>query len=372
MLLPIGHEKMTVRRWPVVTLGIIVVTVLLHAFTSLGEAAREQRAMGAMLEARILYLQHPGLGICAPLKPYVGAVPALPGLPSLGNGDEPDAPDVAKQYEAACADLAAATDGLTAQRFGYVPARANLAGLVTYVFVHADWWHVLGNMWFLFLCGLALEDRWGRLAFAVYYVVGGVVAAGAHHLLTGDPSASLIGASGAVAAAMGAFLVLFASTKIRFVAFFAFRIFSFEAPAYVMLPMWAAVEMLYALVASSSGTAHWAHAGGFLFGAATAGAFRVLGVDRTLDDRVERAAVLGGDPRIDTARALVTKGESEQAVAMLEGLAQEKKDSIHVWQALRDAARASGNAAALERATSQVRRLAERTKRTEQTEQTKG
>lgn len=354
MLLPIGHEKMTVRRWPVVTIAIIVVTVLLHGLTSFGEAAREQRAMSAMLEARILYLQHPALGICAPLRPYVGSAPVLPGPFA---GEDGDQAEVSERYEAACRDLASATDGLAAQRFGYVPARGNVSGLFTYLLVHADWWHVIGNMWFLFLCGLALEDRWGRLAFAAYYVVGGVVAAGAHHLLTGDPSAALIGASGAVAAAMGAFLVLFAKTKIRFVGFFAFRIFSFEAPAYVMLPMWAVVEVLYGLVTSSSGTAHWAHAGGFAFGAGVAGAFRLLGVDRSLDDRTERAAVLGDDPRLDTARALVAKGDAAQAIAMLEGLALEKADSIHVWQALRDAGRASGDAALVARASARITQI---------------
>ncbi len=354
MLLPIGHEKMTVRRWPVVTIAIIVVTVLLHGITSLGEASREQQAMSAMLEARILYLQHPALGICAPLKPYVGMAPVLPGPFANEAGDPADATE---QYEAACKDLASATDGLAAQRFGYVPARANVSGLFTYVLVHADWWHVIGNMWFLFLCGLALEDRWGRPAFAAYYVIGGVVAALTHRLFTHDPSAALIGASGAVAAAMGAFLVLFAKTKIRFVGFFAFRVFSFEAAAYVMLPMWAAVEVLYALVASSSGTAHWAHAGGFVFGAAVAGVFRALGVDRTLDDRTERAAVLGDDPRLDTARALVAKGDTAQAIAMLEGLALEKADSIHVWQALRDAGRASDDAKVVERASTRISQI---------------
>ena len=354
MLLPIGHEKMTVRRWPVVTIAIIVVTVLLHGVTSLGEATREQRAMSAMLEARILYLQHPALGICAPLKPYVGMAPVLPG-PFAGEDGDPG--DVTERYEAACKELASTTEGLAARRFGYVPARANIAGLFTYMLVHADWWHVIGNMWFLFLCGLALEDRWGRLAFAAYYVAGGVVAAGAHHLFTQDPTAALIGASGAVAAAMGAFLVLFAKTKIRFVGFFAFRILSFEAPAYVMLPMWAAVEVLYALVASSAGTAHWAHAGGFVFGAIVAGAFRMLGVDRSLDDRTERAAVLGDDPRLDTARALVAKGDSAQAIAMLEGLALEKADSIHVWQALRDAGRASGDATLVDRAATRIAQI---------------
>jgi len=363
MLLPISHEKMTVRRLPVITIAIIVVTVLLHGLASIGEATREQRAMGAMLEARILYLQHPALGVCAPLKPFVGSQPALPDLPGLAHGAEAepgDAPEVATQYRAACKDLRDAMDGLAAQRYGYVPARANLAGLFTYMFVHADAWHVIGNMWFLFLCGLALEDRWGRPAFAAYYVVAGAVAAGVHHLLAGDPSAALIGASGAVAAAMGAFLVLFAKAKIRFVGFFAFRLVSFTAPAYVMLPMWAAVEVLYGLLASSSGTAHWAHTGGFLFGAAAASALRVFGVDRTLDDRVERAAVLGDDPRVDAARSMVARGESTQAVALLEGLAQEKSESVHVWRALRDAARASGNAAGADRASSHLLALEER------------
>jgi membrane associated rhomboid family serine protease len=344
MLLPISHEKMTVRRLPVVTIAIIVATLLCHAATSSGTAAREERAMQAMLAARLLYLQHPSLGLCKPLEPFVSRVP-IPdvGAPDAADKTDGDKRDVVERYEAACEELAETFGGLPDHRFGYVPARANVLGLLTYMFLHADWWHVIGNMWFLFLCGLALEDRWGRLAFAAYYVVGGVVAAGVHHLLTANGSAALIGASGAVAAAMGAFLVLFATTKIRFVGFFAFRIFSFAAPAYVMLPMWAAVEVLYGLLASSWGTAHWAHVGGFAFGAAVAAGFRVFGVDRKLDDAVERTAVLGDDPRVDAARAMVAKGEAAHAVALLEGLAKEKPESIHVWEALRDAARANGD-----------------------------
>jgi membrane associated rhomboid family serine protease len=274
MLLPISHDKMTVRRMPVVTIGLIALTLL--AFV-----------------------------------------------------------------------LAAGTGGELTKALAYVPERANGFGLVTYMFAHADVWHVAGNMWFLFLCGLSLEDRWGRLPFAVYYLVAGVVAAGAHHLGTSDPAALLIGASGAVAGAMGAFLVLFSTTKIRFVGFLGFRLASFEAPAYVMLPLWALVELLYGLIISSSGTSHWAHVGGFGFGVAIAGAFRIFGVDRRLDDAVERAAVLGDDPRVDVARELVAKGEPERAVALLEGLAKEKPDSTHVQEALRQAQRASATTAAV-------------------------
>jgi hypothetical protein len=201
-------------------------------------------------------------------------------------------------------------------------------------------------MWFLFLCGLALEDRWGRLPFAIFYLVAGVVAAGVHQLATSEPAASLIGSSGAVAGAMGAFLVLFATTKIRFAGFLGFRLGSFEAPAYVMLPLWAVVELLYGLVLGSSGNAHWAHVGGFGLGLVVAGGFRIFGVDRRLDDASERAAVLGSDPRVDAARALVASGEVDQAVALLEGLAKEKPESTHVRDALRQAQRASSSSVA--------------------------
>ncbi|GAC1519761.1 MAG: hypothetical protein NVS3B10_21340 [Polyangiales bacterium] len=272
MLLPISHEKMTVRRLPLVTIVLISASVLSFFMTSV-------------------------------------------------------------------------TGGDAALRLAYVPSRANFSALFTYMFAHADVWHLAGNMWFLFLCGLSLEDRWGRLPFAIFYVVAGVVSAGVHHLATSDPSAALIGASGAVAGAMGAFLVLFATTKIQLVGFFGLRPRTFSAPAYVMLPLWAAVEVLYGLVTSAiGGTAHWAHIGGFAFGGVVAGLFRVFGLDRRLDDAVERAVVLGDDPRIDAARILVGKGEAVQAVALLEGLAQEKPESKHVHAALADArkARAAG------------------------------
>jgi membrane associated rhomboid family serine protease len=269
MLLPISHEKMTVRRLPLVTIVLIGACVVAFLMTSVA-------------------------------------------------GDD------------------------ASLRLAYVPAQSNFLGLFTYMFAHADVWHLTGNMWFLFLCGLALEDRWGRLAFAVYYLVAGVVAAGVHHLATSDPSAALIGASGAVAGAMGAFLVLFANTKIRFVGFLGLRPTTFSAPAYVMLPLWAAIEVLYGLITSAvGGTAHWAHIGGFAFGVLVAGGFRIFGVDRRLDDAVERTVVLGDDPRVDAARALVARGEAGQAVALLEGLAKEKPESTHVQEALREAQRAS-------------------------------
>jgi membrane associated rhomboid family serine protease len=349
MLLPISHERMTVRRLPVVTVTIIVITMALHALMGLLAPAQEDRVVEAILEAQSMYATRPALGICRPLKPFLNGPlaggSAMSGTLAQLRGSAPSE-DLTERYAAACKDLDKAVAALPSQRFGYVPARANFFGLFTYMFVHADWWHVIGNMWFLFLCGLALEDRWGRLAFAAYYLVAGVVAAGVHHLMLPESTAGLIGASGAVAGAMGAFVVLFARTKIRFVGFLGFRLLTFFAPAYVMLPLWALVELLYGLITKSSGTAHWAHVGGFVFGLAVAVLFRVMGVDKRLDRAVEHAAVIGDDPRIDAARAMVTAGEVDQAIALLEGLLQEKPGSTHVLEALAEARRAKGPEAA--------------------------
>ncbi|MDB4947145.1 MAG: rhomboid family protein [Labilithrix sp.] len=353
MLLPISHDKMTVRRLPIVTIVLVVVTLLAHAVASVGDAAREQRAMAAMLEARLLYLQHPELGVCPALAPFVAPAPAEPDALSARAAPDP-------AYDAACAALGGSVNGLVQRRFGYVPAEPRWTGLVTYLFVHSDWLHVLGNMWFLFLCGLALEDRWGRLAFALYYFAGGAVAAAVHQLLTPDPGAALVGASGAVAASMAAFVVLFARTKIRFVGLRLVRAFTFEAPAYVMLPLWVVVEVAFGVIGASSGTAHWAHVGGFAFGITVAAALRTLGLDRRLDEASDRAALLGDDPRLDTARLLLSRGEAAAAVALLEGLAVEKPDSVHVWQGLRDAATAANDAPAAARAVGRLERLAQK------------
>ncbi|MBS2016117.1 MAG: rhomboid family intramembrane serine protease [Deltaproteobacteria bacterium] len=349
MFLPISHDKMTVRRMPVVTIVVILLTVASHVFVTLASREKEAEAMRALVTARSMYVEHPELGTCKPLEPFEGL--ALP--PSVGV-------DLAtsREYQRACSELDAAISQIPAQQLGYVPARAKWFTLFTYVFLHADVLHLVGNMWFLFLCGMALEDRWGRLAFPVYYLVAGALAAGAQHLASPNSDRPIIGASGAVAGAMGAFLVLYATSRIRFVGAIGIRGLTFTAPAYVMLPLWLGIETLLGLVARDAHTAHWAHVGGFVFGVAVAGVFRIAGVDRRLDDAVEKAAVLGDDPRVDEARELVAKGAAKQARAMLEGLAKEKPESIHVWEALHDAAVACGDTTTAERAAAKATALA--------------
>ena len=211
-------------------------------------------------------------------------------------------------------------------RLGYGP-RSRFPGILTSMFVHGGWAHALFNMWFLALAGMNLEDRWGRPQFLAFYLASGVIAAACHGLMSGT---TVIGASGAVAGAMGAFLVLFSRVRIRFLLFFAI---TFRAPAWAALPLWAGVE-IYEAFGASDGVAHWAHLGGFFFGLAVAALLKVTGVDRRLDDAIEKTTALGDDPRVDTALALARAGKLDPALAMLEGLALEQPESVHAHRAL--------------------------------------
>jgi len=242
-------------------------------------------------------------------------------------------------------------------RFGYIPAHPSVVALFTSQFIHAGWMHLAGNLWFLVFCGMTLEDRWGRVVFPLFYLASGAAAALTHGLFSPHDTAPLIGASGAIAGCMGAFAVAFARTRVRFALLITFRPRTFTAPAYAVLPVWAAFEALWGWILPGDGTAHLAHVGGFVFGIVAALVLHWTGVDRRLDDSVERAATLGSDPRIDEARVLVKSGDAKVALAMLEGLAQEKPDSVHVQEAIAEAARALGDDAREQKARQRALRL---------------
>ncbi len=141
------------------------------------------------------------------------------------------------------------------------PAKFRWWGLVSYAFIHAGLWHLLGNMVFLWVFGPNVEDRFGRLGFFAFYLIGGAVAGGFHALFNDAP---VIGASGAVAAVTGAFLVLFPRTIVHtlFIVFFGF----FSLPAWWFIGGRIAWD-LYATGAGWSGNvATGAHLAGYTFG----------------------------------------------------------------------------------------------------------
>ncbi len=146
------------------------------------------------------------------------------------------------------------------------------APFISSIFLHAGWMHFLGNMLFLWIFGDNIEDRLGHLNYALFYLAGGVAAGLAHVVTNPESTLPTIGASGAISAVMGAYLLLYPRAKIVSVVIIIFIIRTVTVPAVIYLPLWFGLQILYGMGASSApdqgGVAWWAHAGGFAFGAA--------------------------------------------------------------------------------------------------------
>ncbi|PWE33303.1 rhomboid family intramembrane serine protease [Maritimibacter sp. 55A14] len=153
-----------------------------------------------------------------------------------------------------------------------MPARVSRGeayhGLVTSMFLHGGLLHIAGNMLFLWIFGDNLEDMFGHAGFLAFYLASGVAAALAQYATAPFTTAPMVGASGAVAGVMGGYLLLYprARVDVLIVIFFYVRILAL--PAWVMLGIWFAFQLISGLGATDAtgGVAYWAHAGGFLVG----------------------------------------------------------------------------------------------------------
>jgi len=155
--------------------------------------------------------------------------------------------------------------------WGIVPDQLNLSALVTSMFLHGGWSHLLGNMLFLWVFGRNLEDHIGSERFAGFYVLSGVAAGVVHVIANPYSSVPTIGASGAIAAVMGAYLIKFPRSYVDTLFWFIF-ITRLSIPAPYFLLYWFAIQFLNGLGSLSEvdytggGVAWFAHIGGFLTG----------------------------------------------------------------------------------------------------------
>ncbi len=363
LILPISHEDMTARRWPVATTAIIGLCVLAWAGSLPAESAAEKRIADAKQSVGEFVSTHPYLrpdtaGSAAMLMAKRLGLPAPP---------VPDAVTIAEESEELVRleeQVSVATKEHPFHRFGWVPGDKRFVSIFTYQFLHGGILHLLGNLWFLWLCGCNLEDRWGRAVFPGFYLGAGIAAALCHAAFTGNASMPIIGASGAVAGAMGAFLVIFAATRIRF--FYVYwlaitpRYGTFAAPAWVMLALWLATELFWAVLGVGTGVAHWAHVGGFVFGAAVAGGLKLSGLDAKLDSDVESAVSRVQDPRLLAAAELVTARRFDAAFVALDALVREQPGSVDFQLEMLRAADFAGDRVRGERAYGRLVSLYER------------
>jgi membrane associated rhomboid family serine protease len=154
----------------------------------------------------------------------------------------------------------------------------------TSMFMHGDITHLGGNMLFLWIFGNNVEDSMGRVKFVAFYLLGGLAATAAHTLSDPNSAVPTLGASGAVAAVLGAYALLYPRARVVTLLFIIIFITVIELPAWLVLFGWAVLQVLSASAESGvGGVAYLAHIGGFLFGLAAIKLF----ASRRKDDYVE-------------------------------------------------------------------------------------
>jgi membrane associated rhomboid family serine protease len=370
IILPIGHEESSVRRLPWVTLGImgLCLAVLLGADPT---PPAQQGAPDEGLQAATAYwLEHPYLEADPQLVEL-----ALSGLPpreraiygewivEAARQMQPSARVVELEQReldrlvalAAARPQQAGADRGFFERFGFTPAAPEASGLLSHAFVHAGWLHLLSNLFILFLAAPPIEDRWGRPLFALFFGVSAAASALFHGAMTTQPELPLVGASGAIAGVMGACLVRYWSSSIRFAYLFAFSIRgTFWAPAWLMLPLWFGSEVAMAWLTDSvggGGVAYWAHVGGFLAGVALALGIRAKRIEeRFIHPAIESKITVSCNPVIEEALQARAEGDEERAYALLARGAREHGEDPDLVGAFWDVAVALGRRGAAARA----------------------
>src|SRR5262252_7688521 len=140
--------------------------------------------------------------------------------------------------------------------------------LITSMFLHGSWMHLIGNMWFLWLFGNNIEDSMGRLRFLAFYLISGLAAALGQIITNPSAIVPMIGASGAISGVMGAYLVLYPRVRVYVLVPIFIFFTSIAVPAWVMLGYWFLLQLASGLLSSNDvgGVAFWAHICGFLAG----------------------------------------------------------------------------------------------------------
>ena len=166
---------------------------------------------------------------------------------------------------------------------GLIPAQllanpnAEWMTILSSMFLHGGWFHIISNMWILFIFGDNIESRMGGIRYLIFYLLSGAIAGLLQTYILPTSQVPMIGASGAVAGVLGAYLILYPQSRIASLVpiFFIFTLI--EIPAFIFLIFWFITQLysgLFSLQGNESGIAWWAHIGGFVFGVCIALFFR--------------------------------------------------------------------------------------------------
>ncbi len=350
MIIPYGHEHTTVRRLPWVTFTLMGLCVLVFILTSVAHRDVSQGLSEEFVEFSEYLGAHPYLEMNPEFEEFLyqfvleeqwgayleaarqfGAQP--PTSKRLLQQEQEHLDEIMDRLLATLDDVKESPYYV----YGLVPAHVRPHSVISYQFLHGGFFHLFGNLFFLFLVGPFIEDLWGRPLFAAFYLSAGAVSGLMYAAHYPNVDAPLIGASGAVAGVMGAFLVRYWKTRIRFFYWFGF-VFTgtFTAPAWLMLPLWLARELLFAQAwdvmspgNGGGGVAHWAHVWGFGFGMVVAGAVGYWKLEeRFFHGAIESKVTLMDNSGVEEALATASEGDRDRALRLLERELSKNPDNV--------------------------------------------
>jgi membrane associated rhomboid family serine protease len=244
------------QRVPLITVGLIAANVI--AFLFWQPTLRHQK--DAELAQQTFFWCHGQI-------PYELAH-QVPLARSGADGRE----EIAKDYGVRTVDAARLQDFLGRE----CPDKNIWLSILSAMFLHAGWLHLGGNMLFLWIFGDNVEDALGKLGYLGFYLLGGIAAGALQFVLAPNSTIPNVGASGAIAAVLGAYIVLYPRARVLTAVFF-FLITVIELPALAVLGLWFVLQLFQGVSGLAadvnSGVAYWAHVGGFVFGVAVAFVF---------------------------------------------------------------------------------------------------
>ena len=343
---------MSARRWPIITLALILVNLLIFAGTHRTVDQQDSQLWKVKEHILILAATHPNLVLAPEAKEYVdGFQNQFPDdwaelqNPNSEIADEWDArtrliedpAELQEEMDSLGDEYLRLTASSITERYAFMPAHPKPIAYVTSTFLHVDWWHVIGNMWFLWLAGFVLEDAWGRPLYLLVYLAAGAFACQFDAWVNPVSIVHSVGASGAIAGLMGAFLVRFPKMKIRMMWFFDLGLFPFcrfWMRAYWLLPIWVLMEINYG-TGPRDGIGHWAHVGGFLFGGVVAVVLRYSGLEHKMNEAIEEKVAWTPAKEVTQASDLMEHHRFDEATVILNKYLAANPDSFLAWNLLR-------------------------------------
>ena len=358
MIIPIGHDRQKTQRPPIVTYTLVALNVLFFIITLIADSGQEREIRSALQDVITYAEKHPHVVVNEKIEKLVARLGGLEALEfreemrerrlNLSGGAAQDASLILDQPEMdlLATRLARAWDNYWVNRFGFVPSRhvASVFNYLSCIFLHGGWLHLAGNMLYLMLAGIAIEDLWGRGVYLIFYLCSGVAATLAHYAFEPHSEVPVIGASGAIAGLMGAFMVRHFRARVKF--FYAFFFFirrgTFHIPAYVVLPLWLLQQLFFATLTTqlglSAGVAFWAHIGGFAFGATVAALLYHGGIElRYLTPQIEAQVSFDKSHVVNEALDLLNNGDADVALPKLQMRLQSRPDDVDTMYALAQA-----------------------------------